>query len=65
MRAAISCALGCPYQGEVSIDAVDDVVARLLGIRLDNISIEPAMRALEEQAAAEAVVAAPAPGAAR
>ena len=27
--------------------------------------IEPAMRALEEQAAAEAVVAAPAPGAAR
>lgn len=39
VRAAISCALGCPYQGEVSIDAVDDVVARLLGIGTDHISV--------------------------
>ncbi len=39
VRAAVSCALGCPYQGDVGLDAVDDVVARLLGIGTDHISI--------------------------
>jgi hydroxymethylglutaryl-CoA lyase len=39
VRAAVSCALGCPYQGEVSPDAVEDVVQRLLGIGSDHIGI--------------------------
>jgi hydroxymethylglutaryl-CoA lyase len=39
VRAAVSCALGCPYQGEVSIDAVEDVVQRLLDIGSDHIGI--------------------------
>ncbi|MFX5756987.1 hydroxymethylglutaryl-CoA lyase, partial [Acinetobacter baumannii] len=28
LRAAVSCAFGCPYQGEVPLDAVADVVRR-------------------------------------
>lgn len=39
VRAAVSCALGCPYQGEVSIEAVDDVVQRLLDIGSHHIGI--------------------------
>ncbi|TBR17200.1 MAG: hydroxymethylglutaryl-CoA lyase, partial [Chitinophagaceae bacterium] len=39
VRAAVSCALGCPYQGEVSVDAVEDVVKRLLDIGSDHIGI--------------------------
>lgn len=39
VRAAISCALGCPYQGEVSPQAVDDVVCRLLDIGAQHIGI--------------------------
>jgi hydroxymethylglutaryl-CoA lyase len=39
VRAAVSCALGCPYQGEVSLDAVEDVVQRLLGIGSAHIGI--------------------------
>ena len=39
VRAAVSCALGCPYQGEVPIGAVDDVVQRLLDIGSDHIGI--------------------------
>jgi hydroxymethylglutaryl-CoA lyase len=39
VRAAVSCALGCPYQGEVSIGAVMDVVVRLLGIGSQHIGI--------------------------
>lgn len=39
VRAAVSCALGCPYQGEVPVDDVDDVVERLLGIGCDHIGI--------------------------
>ena len=39
VRAAVSCALGCPYQGEVGIDAVDDVVQRLQGIGAQHIGI--------------------------
>ncbi|MFN3617024.1 MAG: hydroxymethylglutaryl-CoA lyase [Aquabacterium sp.] len=39
VRAAVSCALGCPYQGDVSIDAVDDVVQRLLDIGSHHIGI--------------------------
>jgi hydroxymethylglutaryl-CoA lyase len=39
VRSAVSCALGCPYQGEVSIDQVDDVVQRLLDIGADHIGI--------------------------
>ena len=39
VRAAVSCALGCPYQGEVSIQAVDEVVQRLLDIGSHHIGI--------------------------
>jgi len=39
VRAAVSCALGCPYQGEVSVDTVEDVVKRLLDIGSDHIGI--------------------------
>ena len=39
VRAAVSCALGCPYQGEVSLEAVEDVVQRLLDIGSDHIGI--------------------------
>jgi len=39
VRAAVSCALGCPYQGEVTIDAVDDVVRRLLDIGAQHIGV--------------------------
>jgi hydroxymethylglutaryl-CoA lyase len=39
VRSAVSCALGCPYQGEVSADQIDDVVQRLLDIGADHIGI--------------------------
>lgn len=39
VRAAVSCALGCPYQGEVSIDEVDRVVQGLLAIGANHIGI--------------------------
>jgi len=39
VRAAVSCALGCPYQGEVTPDAVEDVVQRLLDIGSQHIGI--------------------------
>src|SRR5690606_30470805 len=39
VRAAVSCALGCPYQGKVSVSAVQDVVARLLDIGTDHIGV--------------------------
>ncbi|MBA4111443.1 MAG: hydroxymethylglutaryl-CoA lyase [Leptothrix sp. (in: Bacteria)] len=39
VRSAVSCALGCPYQGEVSLEQVDEVVQRLLGIGADHIGI--------------------------
>ena len=39
VRAAVSCALGCPYQGDVSVDAVVDVAQRLLDIGAHHIGI--------------------------
>jgi hydroxymethylglutaryl-CoA lyase len=39
VRAAVSCALGCPYQGEVGIDAVEDVALRLLALGAHHIGI--------------------------
>ena len=39
VRAAVSCALGCPYEGEVAIDQVVEVAQRLLGIGSDHIGI--------------------------
>lgn len=39
LRGSISCALGCPYQGEVGIDAVADVVARMHELGCDEIDI--------------------------
>jgi hydroxymethylglutaryl-CoA lyase len=39
VRAAVSCALGCPYQGEVGIDTVEDVVKQLLDIGSHHIGI--------------------------
>lgn len=39
LRAAVSCAFGCPYQGEVPLSAVTDVVARLRDLGCDEIDI--------------------------
>jgi hydroxymethylglutaryl-CoA lyase len=39
LRGSISCALGCPYQGEVPIAAVVDVVQRLADLGCDEIDI--------------------------
>ncbi|HEY5800200.1 MAG TPA: hydroxymethylglutaryl-CoA lyase [Burkholderiaceae bacterium] len=39
LRGSISCALGCPYQGEVPLDAVADVVARMRELGCDEIDI--------------------------
>jgi hydroxymethylglutaryl-CoA lyase len=39
LRAAVSCALGCPYQGEVPIDGVVDVVRRFSDLGCDEIGI--------------------------
>jgi hydroxymethylglutaryl-CoA lyase len=39
LRGAVSCALGCPYQGEVAADSVADVVARLRDLGCDEIDI--------------------------
>ncbi len=39
LRGAISCALGCPYQGEVPIEAVVDVAQRLAELGCDEIDV--------------------------
>ena len=39
VRAAVSCALGCPYEGKIPIDKVVDVARRLLDIGSDHIGI--------------------------
>ena len=39
VRAAISCALGCPYQGEVSPDEVERVVLLMKGIGVDHCGV--------------------------
>jgi hydroxymethylglutaryl-CoA lyase len=39
LRASISCAFGCPYQGEVPEDAVADAVARMRDLGCDEIDI--------------------------
>jgi hydroxymethylglutaryl-CoA lyase len=39
VRGAISCALGCPYQGEVSADEVERVVKLLKGIGVDHCGV--------------------------
>lgn len=39
LRGSVSCALGCPYQGEVPVSAVVDVVQRLAGLGCDEIDI--------------------------
>ncbi|MDO9236889.1 MAG: hydroxymethylglutaryl-CoA lyase [Aquabacterium sp.] len=39
VRAAVSCALGCPYQGEVTVGAVVDVIQRLIDIGVDHIGV--------------------------
>ncbi|ABC38657.1 hydroxymethylglutaryl-CoA lyase [Burkholderia thailandensis] len=39
LRASVSCALGCPYQGDVPIAAVVDVVERLAALGCDEIDI--------------------------
>lgn len=39
LRGAISCCLGCPYQGEVPVAAVVDVVQRLQALGCDEIDI--------------------------
>jgi hydroxymethylglutaryl-CoA lyase len=39
VRGAVSCALGCPYQGEVSADEVEQVVRLMHGIGVDHVGI--------------------------
>ena len=39
LRGSISCSLGCPYQGEVTSDAVADVASRLRDIGCDEIDV--------------------------
>jgi hydroxymethylglutaryl-CoA lyase len=39
VRAAVSCAVGCPYQGEVSADEVERVVVLLKAIGTDHVGI--------------------------
>ncbi|MDE2395341.1 MAG: hydroxymethylglutaryl-CoA lyase [Burkholderiales bacterium] len=39
VRCAISCALGCPYQGEVGADAVEQVVRQMAAIGVDHCGI--------------------------
>ncbi len=39
LRGALSCAFGCPYQGEVSIDSVASVVQQLRDLGCDEIDI--------------------------
>ncbi|WP_055336989.1 hydroxymethylglutaryl-CoA lyase, partial [Ralstonia solanacearum] len=39
LRGSISCALGCPYQGEVPVASVADVVKRLAALGCDEIDI--------------------------
>jgi hydroxymethylglutaryl-CoA lyase len=39
VRAAVSCALGCPYQGEVSADEVERVVVMMKSIGVDHCGI--------------------------
>lgn len=39
LRGALSCAFGCPYQGEVTADSVADVVCRLRDLGCDEIDI--------------------------
>lgn len=39
LRGSISCAFGCPYQGDVSLDAVADVVGRMRDLGCDEIDI--------------------------
>lgn len=39
LRGSISCTMGCPYQGEVDLDAVADVVARMRDLGCDEIDI--------------------------
>ncbi|HET9978430.1 MAG TPA: hydroxymethylglutaryl-CoA lyase [Burkholderiaceae bacterium] len=39
VRGALSCALGCPYQGEVSLDDVERVVRLMKGIGVQHVGI--------------------------
>jgi hydroxymethylglutaryl-CoA lyase len=39
LRAAVSCAFGCPYQGEVPLTSVSDVVGRFRDLGCDEIDI--------------------------
>ncbi len=39
LRGSISCTMGCPYQGTVSLDSVADVVARMAALGCDEIDI--------------------------
>ncbi len=39
LRGSISCTMGCPYQGEVPLEAVDDVVRRMRDLGCDEIDI--------------------------
>jgi hydroxymethylglutaryl-CoA lyase len=61
VRGSVSCSLGCPYQGEVTVEAVVDVVKRLAALGCDEIDIADtigvgnAKRTREVMAAASSV----------
>src|SRR5690606_3989964 len=39
LRGSISCALGCPYQGEVPVESVADVARRYMALGCDEIDV--------------------------
>ena len=43
LRGSVSCALGCPYQGEVTAEAASDVVRRMRDLGCDEIDIADTM----------------------
>lgn len=62
LRASISCALGCPYQGEVAISSVEDVVKRMkdLGVHefdiADTIGVGTPVHVYEVMSAVKQIV---------
>ncbi|WP_175938983.1 hydroxymethylglutaryl-CoA lyase [Caballeronia sp. BCC1704] len=58
LRASISCALGCPYQGEVSVASVVDVVERMKALGCDEIDIADTIGVATPKRTREVVAAA-------
>ncbi|MDR5853344.1 hydroxymethylglutaryl-CoA lyase [Caballeronia sp. LZ062] len=58
LRASISCALGCPYQGEVSVASVVDVIERMKALGCDEIDIADTIGVATPKRTREVVAAA-------